>query len=121
MNDKFWIVWLPNRGLPKVQHSTPSKAIDEAQRIAGCEKRPVYVCECIGVATPQSPPVVWTDFRPANRELSNSNANPSGGTSADEEESRSIKELWEQSLVDAMIHNNLGIDGLHHLVREFVL
>ena len=69
MNDKFWIVWLPNRGLPKVQHATPSEAIDEAQRIAGCEKQPVYVYECIGVATPQSPPVVWTDFRTANNRI----------------------------------------------------
>ena len=66
VNDKFWIVWLPSRGLPKVQHATPSEAIDEAQRIAGCEKQPVFVCECIGVAAPQSPPVVWTDFRTAN-------------------------------------------------------
>ena len=63
MNTRFWIVWLPSRGLPKVQHETQESAIVEAQRIAGCEKQPVYVCECIGVAAPQTPPVAWTDFR----------------------------------------------------------
>jgi hypothetical protein len=64
MNDRFWTAWLPGRGVPKVRHLVIEEAIAEATRIAGIEKQPVYVCECIGVATPQDPPVVWTDFRP---------------------------------------------------------
>jgi len=49
-----------------VQHDTEAEAVAEAQRVAGLERRKVYVCECIGNATPQDPPVVWTDIRIAN-------------------------------------------------------
>lgn len=62
MNQKFWIVWLPTRGLPNKQHETPESAIAEAQRIAAVEGQSVYVCECIGDASPQKSPIVWTDY-----------------------------------------------------------
>jgi len=72
MSERFWIVWCPERGLPRVQHDTEAEAVAEAQRVAGLERRKVYVCECIGNATPQDPPVVWTDIRIANATLQGS-------------------------------------------------
>ena len=63
MSERFWIVWLPARGLPQKRHGTAIQAVDEAMRVASNEKQSVYVCECIGVAKPQTPPIVWEDWR----------------------------------------------------------
>ena len=56
---KFWIVWVPSHGLPKVQHETLEVAKTEASRIASKEKQSAYVFELVGVVTPLDPPTVW--------------------------------------------------------------
>jgi len=50
-NEVFWIVWCPGRRLPKIRHDSEEKAVFEARRVADKEKRKVFVCRGIGVAT----------------------------------------------------------------------
>lgn len=41
-----------------------------------------------------------------------------GVTSANSEEHRSIQEIWEQNMVDSVIHNDSGIEELHNKMRR---
>lgn len=61
MSEKFWIVWLPDRGIPRIRHAERLDAVKEAERVAKLESKRVFVCECVGYAEPQEPPVVWVD------------------------------------------------------------
>ena len=48
-NEKFWLVWQPDTGLPTVRHLTEESAKREAKRLAGLNPdKPFFVME--GVA-----------------------------------------------------------------------
>jgi hypothetical protein len=54
---KFWMLWVPTRGEPKVKHETRQIAEEEAKRLANKNGEPVYLLECVGCYELQDVPV----------------------------------------------------------------
>jgi len=51
--ERFWLVWCPDRGEPSIKHLTREEAKFEAVRIATREAKAVHVLECVGSAYPR--------------------------------------------------------------------
>ena len=47
----FWLVWNPSHGEPTHRHATPELARAEALRLAGLERKTIYVLQSIGEVT----------------------------------------------------------------------
>lgn len=58
--DKFWMIYSPDGGTPRVQHKTLDAAKKEAERLARhCQDQRFYLLESVGSAVSKSPPVQW--------------------------------------------------------------
>jgi hypothetical protein len=57
--EKFWMVWNPARGMPRVQHPNKVAASNEANRLAGIHAGEVfYVIEAVTAHCTEAPKVV---------------------------------------------------------------
>jgi hypothetical protein len=52
--DKFWVVWAPERNVPKMKHETKEQAAIEAARVAAKERTTVFVLEAIDGYAPSN-------------------------------------------------------------------
>ncbi len=68
MTEKFWVVWNPKRGLPRVTHPTFEAAQIEAKRLASFNPdEDFHVLELVGTA--RKVQVVWETAREMKHEV----------------------------------------------------
>ena len=60
--DRFWMVWVDKRDLPKIRHYNWDTAHDEAERLARkYEGEKVYLLKVAGHCVADQPPVRWRE------------------------------------------------------------
>ena len=60
--DRFWMVWVDKRDLPKVRHYNWDTAHDEAERLARkYEGEKVYLLKVVARCVADQPPVRWRE------------------------------------------------------------
>ena len=63
MKRKFWMVYNPIKGVPRVEHESFQEAYDEASRLCRKEGDKFAILEVVGYVQSSHPPVEYTEVR----------------------------------------------------------